>query len=286
MSMDFYTRRSLYKESLLSFLGAQCDLHLLTEMYGNIGDHLIWAGTRDLLESAGVGYMLLPLHEVGNKDRPRSTLLIPGNAALTKFWHEWLPATVIEAAGSFHKVIILPSSFDLSEPIVAECLSQHNVYAFARQTRSYRSVKSLGRAALCLDSAIYFHGFNDSPTSTAGPVEDSSLLLALREDKESLLPGQGLAPNPVMNQDISLTKANLDDWIDAITRASTVVTDRLHVAVASVLFAKRLIYLDPDRLKISNYFNYTFRDTFDGLIRRCPVEWLVANKFVVKSGAL
>ena len=50
MSMDFYTRRSLYKESLLSFLGAQCDLHLLTEMHGNIGDHLIWAGTRDLLE--------------------------------------------------------------------------------------------------------------------------------------------------------------------------------------------------------------------------------------------
>ena len=104
--------------------------------------------------------MPLPLHEVGNKDRPRSTLLIPGNAALTKFWHEWLPAVVIKAAGSFHKVIILPSSFDLSVPIVAECLSQHNVYAFARETRSYRSVKSLGRAALCLDSAIYFHGFN------------------------------------------------------------------------------------------------------------------------------
>ena len=284
MSIDFHARRSLYKASLSWFLGAQSDLCLLTEMHGNIGDHLIWAGTRDLLESAGIRYTSMPLHEVGNRDRPRSTLLIPGSGAWTKSWHEWLPAAVLKASGSFHKVIILPSSFDLSVPIVAECLSRQNVYVFARETRSYRSAKSLGRAALCLDCAIYFHRFGDNPAA-AGPVENGSLLLALREDKDSLLPGLGLAPNPVMNQDISLTKANLDDWIDAITRASTVVTDRLHVALASVLFGKRLIYLDLDRLKISNHFNYTFRNTFDDLISQCSAAWLAANEFVVKREA-
>ena len=282
--MDFYTRRSLYKESLLSFLGAQCDLHLLTEMHGNIGDHLIWAGTRDLSRSAGVGYMPLPLHEVEIRPPAKHPVdtrqcgvdqILARMAACRR--HQGRRAV-------FTKSIILPSSFDLSVPIVAECLSQHNVYAFARETRSYRSVKSLGRAALSWILRSTSMGSMTVRPPLQDPSDDSSLLLALREDKESLLPGQGLAPNPVMNQDISLTKANLDDWIDAITRASTVVTDRLHVAVASVLFGKRLIYMDPDRLKISNYFNYTFRNTFDGLIRRCPVEWLVANKFVVKGG--
>lgn len=283
--LEYCARRSLYRDSLLSFLGAQCDLYLLTEMRGNIGDHLIWAGTRDLLKSARVRYRPIPLHEVGDEDHPRSTLLVPGSGALTKSWHEWLPSTVIKASNSFDKVIILPSSFDLRVPIVAQCLSQPNVYGFARETTSYRSAKVLGRAALSLDCAIYLHRFHDGAARTSRPGEGSSLLLTLRDDKDSLLPGQGFAPNPDMNEDISLAMVNLDDWIDAIAQAATVVTDRLHVAVASVLLGKRLVYLDPDCDKISTYFKYTFRDTFNDLVRRCSIAWLLAHEFVVASEA-
>jgi exopolysaccharide biosynthesis predicted pyruvyltransferase EpsI len=144
----------------------------------------------------------------------------------------------------------------------------------------------LGRVALSFDCAIYFHKFNDCPASAAEPVEGGNLLLALREDKESLLSHESLAPNPAMNQDISLTKGNLDDWIDVIAQASTVVTDRLHVAFASVLLGKRLIYLDPNRLKISNCFNFTFRDTFDDRVQQCSAAWLAANGFALKRGAV
>jgi exopolysaccharide biosynthesis predicted pyruvyltransferase EpsI len=75
-------------------------------------------------------------------------------------------------------------------------------------------------------------------------------------------------------------------WMDVIAQSSTVVTDRLHVAVASVLFGERLMYLDPDRLKTSNYFIFTFRDRFNDRVHRCPAAWLIANECGVKRGAV
>lgn len=267
----------------MEFLGAQAELHLLTDMHGNIGDHLIWAGTTDLLDSAGINYEPMSLHEVKDAHYPRSSLLIPGSGAFEQFWHEWLPDVVLQASNNFRKVIVLPSSFDSSVPVVARCLSQHNVFGFAREARSYRSIKAFGRAALSFDCAVYYQKFTDGKCSDPRPMDDGALLLALREDKGSLLPLQGLAPNPSSNQDISLTKTNLDEWIDSIAQAESIVTDRLHVAVAGVLLGKRLTYLDPYRQKISTYFNYSFRDTFGERVKQCSLDWLLANEFVIRS---
>jgi hypothetical protein len=105
--------------------------------------------------------------------------------------------------------------------------------------------------------------------------------VALREDKESQLPGQGERPNPLLNRDISLSSASLDEWLAAIAEAGEVVTDRLHVAVASVLLGKQLVYIDPCDAKISTYFLYTFRDAFSHLVTRCSHSWLVAREYVV-----
>lgn len=283
--MDFLTRRTLYKTSTLNFLAKQSNLYLLTKIPGNIGDHLIWAGTEDLLRSGRISYASIALKDLENTDLPQGTLLVPGSGALTKSYHEWLPATVTKASRRFSKVIILPSSYDSSVPVVAECLSQPNVFAFARETRSYRLAKVFGRAALSYDCAVYFRGFSDARVSAEDSGEDTRVLVALRGDKDSLLLSKGLTPSPAVNQDISLAKANLKEWITVISEYSSVVTDRLHVAVAAVLFGKRLIYLDPYNLKISNYFDFTFRDAFSDRIQHCYPEWLVANKFVVKRGA-
>lgn len=282
--MDFPTRKSLFRASLTAFLGAQRDLCLLTQMPGNIGDHLIWAGTQDLLGSEGLHYTSVPWCELEEKNRPQGTLLVPGSGAFSTFYHEWLPNTVLKASDRFQKVIILPSSFNISIPIVAECLSRPNVYAFAREVRSYRSAKGLGRIALSLDCAVYYRVFNSGQALIPESLGNDSLLLALRVDKESLLTTQGVMPNPAINQDISLTKVGLNEWIHAIDQASTVVTDRLHIAVASVLLGKRLMYTDPDRQKITDHFGFTFRDTFNDRVRKCSLEWLLANDFVIRRG--
>jgi exopolysaccharide biosynthesis predicted pyruvyltransferase EpsI len=280
--MDFQARKALYKESLLHFLAQQSDLCLLTNIPGNIGDHLIWAGTEDLLAFGGIPYTSILLKDIQDIDLPRGTLLVPGSGALTKSYHEWLPAAVISASRRFYKVILLPSGYEVTVPIVAECLSQENVYAFARETRSYRSMKNMGRAALSFDCAVYYHEFDDVPALLPKNRQDT-VLLALREDKDSLLCGQNLAPNPDINEDISRVKTSLDEWIKTIRRHDIIVTDRLHVAMASVLFGKRLFYLDPRNSKISNYFSFTFRDMFDDRFEHCTTAWLLSNDFVIEK---
>jgi exopolysaccharide biosynthesis predicted pyruvyltransferase EpsI len=283
--MDYFTRRSFYKENLLNFLAQQSYLYLLTNIPGNVGDHLILVGTEDLLACGSISYTSIPLRDIEDTHIPQGTLLVPGSGALTNTFHEWLPATIIKASHHFHKVIILPSSYDLSVPIVAECLAQPNVYAFARETGSYRLAKNLGRAALSFDSAVYYHEFNKVPESI--PVyRHDTVLSALREDKDSLLYGHGFAHNPAINVDISRAKTNLDEWLETIKCHNTIITDRLHIAVASVLFGKRLIYLDPRNCKISKYFGFTFRDTFNDRVKRCTPEWLYTNEFVIKKATI
>jgi exopolysaccharide biosynthesis predicted pyruvyltransferase EpsI len=279
--LGFYARRSAHRDELLTYLGEQHDLHLLTEMRGNTGDQLIWSGTRDLLDSGQVPYSPTTLAEVGEAAYPRSTLLIPGSGAFDQRWHEWLPDTVCTAARGFEKIVILPSSFDPTVPVVAKCLARHNVHAFAREERSYRCIEGLTRASLSFDCAVYFHGFEDGGGAAALPAEDGPLLVALREDEGSRLSAQGLRPDPLLNRDISLRTTRLAEWLDAVSRAARVVTDRLHVAVAAVLLGRRLMYVDPYNAKISTYFSYAFGDAFSHLVTRHSLSWLVHSGFAV-----
>jgi hypothetical protein len=279
--LEFYARRSAHRDELLTYLGEQHDLHLLTEMRGNTGDQLIWSGTRDLLASGRVPYSPITLGEVGEAAHPRSTLLIPGSGAFDSRWHEWLPETVSTAARDFEKVVILPSSFDPTVPVVAKCLARHNVHAYAREERSYRCIEGLGRASLSLDCAVYFHGFEYGGGAAALPAEDGPLLLALREDQGSRLSARGLRPDPLVNRDISLCTTRLAVWLDAVSQAARVVTDRLHVAIAAVLLGRRLTYVDPYDAKISTYFSYAFGDAFSHLVTRHSLSWLVHSGFAV-----
>jgi exopolysaccharide biosynthesis predicted pyruvyltransferase EpsI len=211
----------------------------------------------------------------------RGTLLVPGSGAFDQLWHEWLPNTVAKVTNLFQKVIILPSSYDVSVPVVAQCLALPTVYALAREAKSYAAVKYFGRAALFFDCAVYFQEFEKKRNPSGKRRKYGSQLIAFRTDKGSLLPTYGFIPNPELNEDISLTKNNLDDWIYAIEHVGTVVTDRLHIALAAVLLGKQLIFLDSYNMKLSTYFAYTFRDTFDAAITKCSIEWLIENKYVL-----
>ncbi len=49
--IPFRERARLYGYAVCSFVRQIGPVHLLGEMYGNIGDHLIWAGTAQLLDT-------------------------------------------------------------------------------------------------------------------------------------------------------------------------------------------------------------------------------------------
>jgi exopolysaccharide biosynthesis predicted pyruvyltransferase EpsI len=179
--------------------------------------------------------------------------------------------------------VILPSTFDPAVPIVAQCLSRANVYAFAREVRSYRAVKDFGRAALSIDCAVYCSALSAHDPRTQPGGDQTELLLSLREDKGSRLADHGLMPHPTLNRDISLRCPNLASFLRSIESVKLVITDRLHVAVAAVLLGKRLIYADPIDSKVSNYFSFTFRDEFADVVSERSIPWLAANGFAVPA---
>jgi hypothetical protein len=275
-------RRTAYAELVVEALPPSSPTYLLTGMHGNVGDHLIWAGMERLLISRGVAFTRIAQHAVATIEAPEATLLVPGSGAWSTRWHEWLPALVSRAATSFGRVVVAASSYDPSVTVVEEALAKPNVFAFAREPASYRAIRRWGRANLGFDPALYYFPFDRE--RAVAPLSDSpKALVALRTDSGSLLADQGLLPNPAVNNDISVTTRSLNDFLESVRQAELVITDRLHVAVASLGLGRHLCFVDPYDKKISTYLDFVFRDEFSDLAQRRDEGWLVENNLAMES---
>jgi len=291
----FLRRRRHHADALFSVLSELPDLVLLTGMQGNIGDHLIWEGTVDLLTCGGLRWRELRVEEITASMPPGGTLVVPGSGAFHKFWHEWLPGALLEAARHFDRVVVLASSFDPQVKEVGELLSRSNVYAFARELRSYEAIKHFGRAMVSFDPALYFADFDDKALATMAEAPPSARVASsyreravpsfLRCDEGSVLGQNGLLPNPETNLDISLTSGDLTDFLNAIRGQDLVITDRLHVAVASIMLGKTVTYLDPYDAKISEYLAFVFGGSVAPHVSQCEIPWLLDRELVVAAAA-
>lgn len=283
-SPSFRQRWAAYRGMLVSHLADLArnrPLRILCDMPGNIGDRLIWAGTDDLIRAAGVDARPLSVAAVSSTVSPAECLVIPGSGALTTVWHEWLPAVVDDAAKRFSRVVILPSQFDATIPVVAAALSRPNVFAFAREPVSYARIRRFGRAVLAFDPALYASRL-PGPAEAPGPP-DPRRLVVFREDPASLLSAHGCRPEPRVNRDIGGHARDLDEFLAAIQAVDEVVTDRLHVAVAAVMSGRGVRYLDPHDRKISTYFSFVFRGELADRARPCTIEWLLDLGFVARE---
>lgn len=273
---DLFERIQEHKQCMAKYIAQIPNLYLLKDMMGNIGDHLIWAGTREILDDLSVYYQEITIQQIRSRNSLNTgneCLLIPGSGAFDERWHEWLPQLVIDASKTFGKVLILPSAFDASVPIVKECLQKKNVYAFAREPASFCAIKSIGNVSLAFDCALYFDFQRYRKPNAAGT------LCALREDAGSLIDRSRYAIS-ASNNDISLTTRSLDEWLMQIANAAVIITDRLHVAVASIMLQKELVYLDPYNKKISTYLDYIFSKTTPDKVKQVDCQWLLNNKYI------
>lgn len=272
-------RLDLYGQTLAPWLCGLGPLRLIVRMPGNIGDHLIWRGCCDLFDQHGIAAERIDHHEALEASHPEHTLVIPGSGALTRLWHEWLPELILAAASLYRHVIVLPSDYDVDVAPVAQALAQPNVWAFARQPRSYAAIRRFGRAVLMPDPALWCRRFHEqAPPAAAGTVSRlAPLLLALRTDKGSCLGSLPFRPVPDLNRDLSCCAPDLDGFLESVASAAHIVTDRLHIAVAAVMLGKSLSWLDPYDGKISGYLAYAFDE--EQLSRCSPIaiEDLVAR---------
>ncbi|MGA2274177.1 MAG: polysaccharide pyruvyl transferase family protein [Bryobacteraceae bacterium] len=193
---------------------------------GNIGDDLIHAGTRRLLAD-------IPHREVGTWDMQNAhghTAILTGGGAWCVPFHYQLPAALPLIEERFERVIILPTSFDLAEPVVRDALRKTKALVFARERQSYEQIREVCQADIGHDCA-FFYDF--SPYQRPG----RGCLVAYRTDGES-----NRRDVPANNADISLTCLGLDHWLWTIAHHDTVATDRAHVMIAAAMLGKRVEY--------------------------------------------
>ena len=265
--------------SIAEYLGRYSNVYLLTELPGNIGDHLIWEGTITFLNNHNIPFTEIKRRDLDSVSGIHGCLLIPGSGALSKHFNEWLPETIESASSRFTHVVVLPSKINPEVDKVANILGLYNTNFFAREQNSFSKAKRFAQVGLGIDLALFSKYFDvvDSNDSIA----NQDTLVCLRTDQASRVISAAYSLNNQINNDISITKSNLDDWMRAIKGSETIVTDRLHVAVSAVMLNKNLFYLDANVNKISNYFEFTFGSkTPTSKSVKIDLEWLNEKGYI------
>ncbi len=213
---------------------------------GNIGDHLIHAGIRQLL--SGIQYREIPFKRRRLLKRSRGhTALISGSGGWCGPYHKVMPRLLEIVEERYERVIVLPSSVDTSLPLVREALGRTKALFFAREMESYRQARELCRADIAHDCAFFF---DFTPYRRPG----SGRLLAYRTDAESVS-----REVPPKNRDISRWLDSLDEWLWTIARHREIETDRAHVMIAGAMLGKRVMYRASSYHKVPEIARYSLR---------------------------
>ncbi len=222
------------RREILAAIGAPPDVTFVRSI-GNLGDELIWAGTRRLLAGLPAG----AFREVGLAEAATvsgHTAVLAGGGAWCRPYHEALPQMLGTIESRFERVIVLPSSFDPEVAEVRRALSRSRAIVFARERESFRRISGLCSARLALDGAFFCD--LSSYRQHRQPDRGQGVLHAFRTDAEA----SGRFPLPADNRDLSVTASSLDEWLWTLARHATVRTDRAHVMIAAALLGLEVLF--------------------------------------------
>lgn len=222
----FSARIARDRRTILKLVSVANDVTFV-RLRGNIGDHLIWAGARQMLR--GVAYEEAAAEDLGT--RRGDLALMAGSGGWCEPFHGLAPQTLQELGDRFRRVIVLPSTFDADYPLTRQVLLHTHAVVFARERVSYHGIRTLCHARLAHDCAFYF---DYRPYLRSG----SGRLLAYRTDAESAIDWASRGGLPVENNDISRTCKSLDEWLWTIARHEQIWTDRAHVMIAAAMLGK------------------------------------------------
>ena len=250
------------RRSILAAVGAAQDVTFVGGA-GNAGDQLIAAGSRTLLAGALT-------REIGLAEVPAARgelAVLCGSGAWCGPYHELMPPLLPVLERRFERVVVLPSSFDVSVPEVRRALEVSRATIFARERESFEGIRGLCDARLAHDAAFYF---DFAPWRRSG----RGTLDAFRTDREAA----GRVPPPPGNVDVSVACATLDEWLHTLARYALIRTDRAHVLIAGALLGKTVEWAASSTRKLPAIAAFAL----DG---RFPVVRLDAPSPVVRAAA-
>lgn len=240
---------------------------------GNLGDMLIAAASLSFFKKYALPYTLY-------KNTPAQYIVYGGGGIWTSnykyLWQRWIP--LFQNA---KKVVILPSSFYNCSDFVQ--ILDDRFIVFCRENQSYEYLKSFHTQATILldhDMALRLTDslfeqqskknevyFKKQMVKCKEQTEDElqkPVSLLLRKDCESRQSSFGgvdissyiYANENTSEEDIFFMAQTM---INLVNQASIVVTDRLHVAIASILLGKETYLLDNSYKKLSNVYKHSLK---------------------------
>lgn len=235
--------------------------------YGNWGDALINAGFNRFIEKFNIKVKQLdPLildnpssilkklkRIVLKRGFSNGVLLFQGGGGFSKDFE--LNAKKIEIATKiFDRIIILPSTFEVAPPE----LSRSNIITFTRDRTESLKVVPAGR--FCHDFAFMLACAEQRPTA----ARTYSLGYFMRTDEET----SGMFVVPESNRDISLegnADTDIKDFFQQVGLYRTIITDRLHVAIAGLVMQLNVGLLPGRYFKNRAVFDSSIKDHFGDL---------------------
>ena len=206
---------------------------------GNRGDGLIHLGGRQLFASTG-----LAVTEVRESDNlsgvAGDVLLVYGAGALCRGTHT-LPRIVRSLARKFERIVILPSSFDLSEPEVRAFVRSwdQRYTAFCRELVSFDALRREGAAAkaVLLGHDLAFHA--DVSEWAHRPADGRAGLFRL--DNEAAF---GRLPDDfdVIEDASRGSDREPERLLDFVARFAEIHTDRTHGAIAGAMMGRKVVF--------------------------------------------
>ena len=229
-------------DTMREMLAQYKHIHFLLS-HGNLGDQLIFAGTRSLLAKLDKKYTEHLIQEAPGGE----LALISGGGSWCRTWenfmHEHLP--IIEA--KYDKVIVLPSSFQRTPLIDATIWNSKKTTFCAREIVSYNLIRHFCQPTILLHDMAFHYDFTPyRKWNGNGNGAGNRVLNSYRKDEERDME----VVWPSNNEDTSHMKGTLEDWLGHLAEYDTIKTDRAHVMIAGAMLGKMVLYRPSNYHKV------------------------------------
>jgi len=247
---------------------------------GDAGDSLLQVGVYQALRRAGIAFRIID----DNTDLSGKIVFIGGGGNLTRYYKEVRDFIVSRGAVTRTKqLVVLPHTINGNADLLAEL--DDRVILFCRESKSYDYVTSTATTrhvyidhdmGVHVDVPMFYAECDRYPDvkglyaytlrqyGLSEDYFDEGLKFCLRQDGET----SREAP-PLGNVDLS-PLFSFGTWpensykaawclLRAVSKATQVITDRLHVATACALVNTSCILVDNNYGKCSGVYNHTIR---------------------------
>jgi len=218
---------------------------------GNYGDSLIWHGTVNLLREFGIEANYTTID--ANPQNP--ILFVDGGGNLVDYYsdvREFLHKKLM----AYAQVLILPHTIYGAKQVGLLGRFKRTVTTMCRERVSFEFVKQHAKKSnviLWRDCAFYCQAYKEYN------LEGEGVLNAFRTDCESIYARALPSDNIDISRNGYATKP-LHDLLSTIAHYEAVNTDRLHVAIASLMLGKKVRLFSNSYFKNRAVFDYSLRD--------------------------